>query len=115
MGSTAAMAKRIKKLEERLEIRSKEGTAPSSSHQHASSTRSNRGDGRSNRPTGADQYMDQVVDCETFLAAAFQTGDGPFNPAKVAAADEPFVNVLLSLETLWRGRETSNIARSLVG
>jgi hypothetical protein len=83
-------------LKDRLGITSKEGTEPSSSHQHTSSTCSNRGDERSNRLTGADQYMDQVVDCETFLATAFQIRDEPFYPAKVAAVDAPFINVLLS-------------------
>jgi hypothetical protein len=48
--------------------------------------------------------MDQVVDSEVFLTAAFQTGDGPFVPVKVAAADAPFVNVLLSSESPWQGR-----------
>jgi hypothetical protein len=98
------MFKRIKELEERLRIRSEEGIEPSSRHQHASSTRSNRGDGRSNRPTGADKYMDQIVGCEAFLLAAFQTADGPFLPVKIAAADAPFVNVLLSPKTPWRNR-----------
>jgi hypothetical protein len=48
--------------------------------------------------------MDQVVDSEAFLIAAFRTGDGPFLPVKVAAADAPFVNVLLSMGTPWQGR-----------
>jgi hypothetical protein len=95
------MAKRIKKLEEQLGISKKEGAALPSSHRHASSTRSDRGDGESNRPMRTDQYMDQVVDSEAFLTAAFRAGDGPFLPVKVAAADAPFVNVLLSPETPW--------------
>jgi hypothetical protein len=76
MSTTAAMAKRIKELEEKLRNGSAEATAPSSSHRHASSTRSGRGDGRSNRPTGTDQYIDQVVDSEAFLTAAFRQGIG---------------------------------------
>jgi hypothetical protein len=48
--------------------------------------------------------MDQVVDCETFLATAFQKGDEPFLPAKTTAADAPFVNVLLSPKMSRRGR-----------
>jgi hypothetical protein len=48
--------------------------------------------------------MDQVVDSEAFLVAAFRTGEVPFLPVKVAAADAPFVNALLSPETLWQGR-----------
>jgi hypothetical protein len=98
------MAKRIKELEEQLGIRKKEGAALPSSHRHASLTLSDRGDGGSNRPTRTDQYMDQVVDSEAFLIAAFRTGDGPFLPVKVAAVDAPFVNVLLSSETPWQGR-----------
>jgi hypothetical protein len=76
MSSTAAMAKRIKELEERLGIKSEEETELPSSHRHALPTHSNRGDGRSSWPTGADQYMDQVVDCESFLAIVFPTEDG---------------------------------------
>jgi hypothetical protein len=45
--------------------------------------------------------MDQVVDSEAFLTAALHTGDGSFLLAKVAAADAPFVNVLLSPGTPW--------------
>jgi hypothetical protein len=48
--------------------------------------------------------MDQVVESEAFLIAAFRTGDGPFLPVKAAAADAPFVNTLLSSETSWQGR-----------
>jgi hypothetical protein len=49
--------------------------------------------------------MDLVVNSETFLiAASFQTGNGPCLPDKVAAADAPFVNGLLSPETPWQGR-----------
>jgi hypothetical protein len=48
--------------------------------------------------------MDQVVDSEAFLTAAFQTGDGPFPPVKAAAADAPFVNVLLFPPMPWQGR-----------
>jgi hypothetical protein len=102
--SIASMAKRIKELEEQLGIRKREGAALPSSHRHASATRSDHGDGGSNRPTRTDQYMDQVVDSEAFLTAAFQTGDGSFLPVKVAAADAPFVNVLLSPETPWQSR-----------
>jgi hypothetical protein len=98
------MARMIRELEEQLGIRKKEGAAPPSSHRHASSTRSDRGDGGGNKPTRTDQNMDQVVDSEAFLTAAFQTGDGPFHPVKVAAADTPFVNVLLSPGPPWQGR-----------
>jgi hypothetical protein len=48
--------------------------------------------------------MELVVDSEEFLAEAFQTGDGPFLPVKVAAVDPSFVKVLLSPETAWQGR-----------
>jgi hypothetical protein len=48
------MAKRIKELEEQLGIREKEEAALPSSHRHASSTRSNRGDSGSSRPTRMD-------------------------------------------------------------
>jgi hypothetical protein len=98
------MTIRIRELEEQLVIRKKEGAALPSSHRHPSSTRSDRGDGGSNRPTRADQYMDQIIDSEAFLTTAFRTGDGPFLPVRVAAADAPFVNVLLSSETPWQGR-----------
>jgi hypothetical protein len=59
--------------------------------------------------------MDQVVDCKAFLIAAFQTGDGPFLPAKVAAADAPFVNVLPSeySETVGRMRGETDIFEEL--
>jgi hypothetical protein len=50
--------------------------------------------------------MNQVVDSEAFLTAAFRTGDGPFLPVKVAAADAPFVYVLLSPGTPWQGIPT---------
>jgi hypothetical protein len=102
--STASMAKRIKELEEQLGIRKKEAAVLLSSHRHASSTHSDRGDGGSNRPRRTDQYMDQVVDSEAFLTAAFQTGDGPLLPVKVAAVDAQIVNVLLSPGTPWQGR-----------
>jgi hypothetical protein len=98
------MARRSKELEEQLGIRKKEGAALPSSHRHASSNRLGRRDGRSDRSTGGDHYMDQVVDSEVFLTAVFQIGDGAFLPAKVAAADVPFVNVLLSPETPWQDR-----------
>jgi hypothetical protein len=115
-GSSASRTKRIKELEEQLGISKKEEAALSSSHRHASLTRSDRGDGGSNRPTRTDHYMDQVVDSEAFLIAAFQTGDGPFLPVKVAAADAPFVNVLLSLRRHGRAdRGMSSTARSLAG
>jgi hypothetical protein len=52
------MAERIKDLEEQLGIRKKEGAALPSGHRQASSTRSNRGDGRDNKPTKTNQYMD---------------------------------------------------------
>jgi hypothetical protein len=114
--STASMVRRIKELEEQLGIRKKEGAVLPSSHRHASSTRSDRGDGRSNRPTRTDQYMDQVVDSEAFLIVAFRTGDGSFLPVKVAAADAPFVNVLLSPRRHGRAdRGISSTARSLTG
>jgi hypothetical protein len=48
--------------------------------------------------------MVQDLDSGTFLAAAFQTGDGSFLPVKVAAVDAPFANVLLSPQTTWQGR-----------
>jgi hypothetical protein len=48
--------------------------------------------------------MDQVVDSEAFLTTAFQTGNGPFIPVRVAMADVPFVNVLQSAGTPWQGR-----------
>jgi hypothetical protein len=108
------MDRRIRELEEQLGIREKEGATLPSSHRHASTTRSNRGDGGSSRPTETDQYMDQVVDNEAFLTAAFQTGDGPFLPVKIASADAPFVNVLLSPGTPRQAdRGMSSTARSL--
>jgi hypothetical protein len=51
---TASTARRIRELKEQLGIRKKEGAALPSSHRHASSTRSNPGDGGSNRPTRTD-------------------------------------------------------------
>jgi hypothetical protein len=52
--STASLAKRIKELEEQLGIRKKNGAALPPSHRHASSIRSDRGNGGSNRPTKTD-------------------------------------------------------------
>jgi hypothetical protein len=75
-----------------------------SSHQHASSARSDRRDGGSERSAGGDLYMEQVVDSMAFLAAAFQTWNEPFLSVKVAAVDAPFLNVLLSPETPWQGK-----------
>jgi hypothetical protein len=59
--------------------------------------------------------MDQLVDSKAFLTAALQTGDGPFLPAKVGAADAPFVNVLLSPETPWQGRARDIEYSEIVG
>jgi hypothetical protein len=101
---TASMARRIRELEEQLGIRKKEGAALPSSHRHASSTRSDREEGGGKKPTRTAQCMDQVVDGEAFLTAAFQTGDGPFLSVKVTTTDAPFVNVLLSPGTPWQGR-----------
>jgi hypothetical protein len=65
------MAKRTKELVEQLGIRKKEGAALPSGHRHPSLTRSDRGDGGGNSPARTAQDMDQVVDSETFLTAAF--------------------------------------------
>jgi hypothetical protein len=59
----ASMARRIKELEEQL------GTALPSGHRHTSSTCSDRRHRGSERSTGGDQYMEQVVDSEDFLTA----------------------------------------------
>jgi hypothetical protein len=48
---------------------------------------------------GQDLYVEQVVDSEVFINAAFQTEDQPFLPEKVLTAGVPFVNVLLSPDT----------------